>query len=109
MRHRLLNDPVGPLRLACAISTEASSGSDVVRAASAFALAELMLVLSYAAVRVDPKSRLKLRPVFDEAITQIEVLSQALNHDLVANKSLGSYFGAVQQRRLSLLEGADAG
>jgi hypothetical protein len=108
MRHRLERDPVGPLMFAKAIAAEAKDGGEVVRAATLFALAELTLALSYVAVRVDPKGKLGLRPVFDGVRQEIDALARTF--DDASSAPLGRYVSAVRQRcAITSKEGIDAG
>lgn len=108
MRHRLERDPVGPMMLARAISADAKDAGEVGRAATLFALAELTLALSYVAVRVDPKGKLGLRPIFDGVRHEIDELAKAF--DDANSASLRRYVSAVRQRCSSTAkDGLDAG
>ncbi len=110
MRHRLERDPVGPMMLARAISIESKDASDVGRAATLFALAELTLALSYVALRVDPKGKLGLRPIFDGVRLEIDELAKGFGEQASATTPLGRYVNSVRTRcARTAKEGINAG
>ncbi len=110
MRHRLERDPVGPLMLAHAIATEGKDEAGAGRAATLFALAELTLALSYVALRVDPKGKLGLRPIFDGVLRSIDELAKAFDSDAKGTDPLKRYVNSVREKAESLSrEGLNAG
>lgn len=98
MRHRLERDPVGPLMLARAIAAEGKDATGTARAATLFALAELTLTLSYVALRVDPKGKLGLRPIFDVVRRSIDELAQSYNYEPQGPDPLKRYIKSVRER-----------
>lgn len=98
MRHRLERDPVGPMMLARAIAAEAADANDVGRAATLFSLAELTLALSYVALRVDPKGKLGLRPIFDGVRHEIDELAKRFDDATKSSNPLGRYIVSVRER-----------
>ncbi|MEP6866692.1 MAG: hypothetical protein ABJE66_39130, partial [Deltaproteobacteria bacterium] len=103
-------DPVGPMMLARAISIESKDASEVGRAATLFALAELTLALSYVALRVDPKGKLRLRPIFDGVRLEIDELAKGFGEQGSATSPLGRYVNSVRTRCASTAkEGLNAG
>ena len=96
MQHRLRKDPVGPLMLARAIAAEGTVASPAGRAAALFALGELLLTLSYLALRVDPKGRMKLRPLFDDTRRDIDALAHAYDADTSKTDPLKRYIASVR-------------
>lgn len=110
MRHRLARDPVGPLMLARAIAAEGEGAPGAARAATLFALAELMLTVAYVALRVDPKDKLGLRPSFHDVVKSIDELARGFEYDAAASDQLKRYLSAVRARcKVASLEGLHAG
>ena len=97
IQHRLQKDPVGPLMLARAVSSEGQAASAAGRAATLFALGELQLTLSYLALRVDPKGRLGLRPLFEDTRRMIDDLAQTYDYDAPEADALKRYIAAVRR------------
>lgn len=110
MRHRLERDPVGPLMLAHAIAAEGKDATGTGRAATLFALVELTLTLSFVALRVDPKGKLGLRPIFDDVWRSIDELAQSYDYDPQGPDPLKRYVKSVRERCESASkEGLNAG
>jgi hypothetical protein len=110
MRHRLERDPVGPLMLARAIAAEGKEMTGAGRAATLFALVELTLTLSYVALRVDPKGKLGLRPIFDGVRRSIDELAQSYDYEPQGPDPLKRYVKSVRERCDSASnEGLNAG
>ena len=110
MRHRLERDPVGPLMLARAIAAEGKDSLGAARAATLFALAELTLTLSYVALRVDPKGKLRLRSMFDAVRKSTDELARSFEHDAKVSDPLNRYVSAVRARcELASKEGVHVG
>jgi hypothetical protein len=97
IQHRLQKDPVGPLMLARAVSSEGQAASTAGRAATLFALGELQLTLSYLALRVDPKGKLGLRPLFEDTRRMIDDLAQTYDYDAPKADPLKRYIAAVRR------------
>ena len=110
MRHRLERDPVGPLMLARAIAAEGKDATGAGRATTLFALVELTLTLSYVALRVDPKGKLGLRPIFDGVRRSIDELAQSYDYEPQGTDPLKRYVKSVRERCESASkEGLNAG
>jgi hypothetical protein len=96
--------------LARAIAAEGKEMTGAGRAATLFALVELTLTLSHVALRVDPKGKLGLRPIFDDVRRSIDELAQSYDDEPQGHDPLKRYVKSVRERCESASkEGLNAG
>lgn len=99
IRHRLERDPIGPVMFARAMVRDVEVADDSARAATVFALAELMLSLAHVGQRIDGKGKLGLAPLFHNAVRTIDDLRQQYDLDeRVTTGSLAAYVEDVRSK-----------
>jgi hypothetical protein len=116
MSYRLRQDPLGPRMLAEALIRESEGKGDGKRDESAaslllFSLAEISLMLAHVSRRL---AEPRFRPLFEETIRDIEMMSDAWAKAAAPSTNLSSYLGSVRTKCGDLLgrpkaEGQHAG
>jgi hypothetical protein len=99
MRHRLQRDPIGPVMFAQALARETERADGDGRAATVFALTELLLCLAHVGERIDRSGRLGLLQLFREVLAAIDDLRQQCDPDrTTAVGSLAAYVEDVRAK-----------